>query len=87
MVSDSPSRIRVSWMPMANTVPGTSRGRKAPWRTRVLPRNSWSSVARAVIMAMIVPSTATVRARPMLLSSSFGRLAEPVSSSRTVRSV
>ena len=73
------------FLPMANTVPGTRSGRKETRCTNFFPGKSYSSVARAVRMPTAVPNAATVSPREILLKRIFGRLAEPNSSSRTVR--
>ena len=75
------------WKPMANTVPGMSRGSQEPSRISSLPRKRYSASALAVRTAMAVPSTATTAARTILLPSRRDSLAEPNSSSETVRGV
>ena len=74
-------------MPIAKTVPGTSSGRMEPRCTRAFPRKEYSSVARAVSRPVAVLSSATMAESEMLLHSSAGKLAEPNSSSCTVRRV
>ena len=78
MLSPRPTFSSIIWAPIASTVPGTSSG--------PLPRNSYSSVARAVAMPIVVLMAATAKESDMLLSSSLGSLAEPKISSFTVRS-